>query len=255
MNRILIILALIGLSFVSPAQNRKATNWGGKKELKRIFEQELFYAPNSLEKNYGGKVKLEFDLNPNGQIENINVIRSVSRELNAEAIRLLKLLMWYPAMENGNFIKSRESISFSFNPLRYAALCKERGYEMKRPDEHFIFRVYDESDLNFKPTFTGPGKSFKHYIKSDLNYPPEAIKTGAQGIVEVKFIVEASGRLTNIHVSKSLEANCDIAAQKLILDSKWQSGAKNGIAVRTLMSRQFFFSPGEGNKEFYLPGD
>jgi TonB family protein len=236
-------------------QNRKAENWGGKKELKRIFVQELYYAPNSLEKNYGGKVKLGFDLTEEGKIENIEVMRSVSRELNAEAVRLLKLLMWNPAMSDGKPMATSESISFKFNPVRYDALCDSRGYRTQRPPENFIFKVYDESDLTAKPKFSGPGKSYKHYIATNLKYPSEAIKTGAEGLVEIQFIIEPTGRLTNVHVSQSLEANCDIAARKLILDTKWQPGSKNGIAVRTLMTRQYFFSPGAGNKEFYLPGD
>ncbi len=221
----------------------KAENFGGKNEKKRIFEQELYYAPNSLEQYYGGKVELEFDLNEKAEISNISVLKSVSRDLNAEAIRLLKLMLWIPATENGAPISSHETISFKFNPSKYSALCKDRGYELEKPTREFIFKVYEEENLTTAPTFIGTESSFQNYVKDNLKYPEGAVKTGAQGIVEILFVIEPSGRLTNIHIKKSLEANCDIAAQELILKSKWKSGNLNGIPVRTLMKKKIYFSP------------
>lgn len=227
----------------------KAENYGGKSEKKRIFNQELYYAPNSLNQKYGGKVELEFDLDEKAYIDNIHVTRSVSKELNAEAIRLLKLMLWIPASENGITKPSHEKIIFKFNPIKYPALCDNRGYELEKPNRDFIFKVYDEDEVTKNPGFIGPSGNFQNYVKDNLEYPEAAVKTGAQGIVEIFFVVEPSGRLTNIHINQSLEANCDIVAKELILNSKWSAGNINGIAIRTLMKRKIYFSP-SGNLPF-----
>ncbi len=227
----------------------KAKNYGGLKEKKRMFEQELYYAPGSLENYYGGKVELEFDLDENALINDIRILQSVSKELNAEAIRLLKLMLWIPAYENGNPVKTKETISFRFNPKKYKQICNKRGYELEKPDLDFTFNVYNENQLSSKPLFLGKEKNFQNYVKDNLEYPEEAIKNNAEGIVEIQFVVEPSGRLTNIHIAKKLEANCDIVAKELILKSKWKPGNINGLSVRTLMSRKIYFSP-RGNQPF-----
>ncbi|MEQ8360823.1 MAG: energy transducer TonB [Cytophagales bacterium] len=227
----------------------KARNYGGQKEKKRMFEQELYYAPGSLNKYYGGKVELDFDLDENAQVSNIQVLKSVSKELNEEAIRLLKLMLWIPAQENGQAVKSHESISFMFNPKKYKQICNRRGYELEKPDLDFTFKVYREKDLSSMPGFRGKEKNFQNYVKENLQYPEAALKYNAQGIVEIQFVVEPSGRLTNIHLAEKLEANCDIVAKELILRSKWRPGNINGLPVRTLMSRKIYFSP-KGKQPF-----
>lgn len=221
----------------------KVMNYGGKEEKRRIFNQEVYYSPLALEKYYGGKIELSFIINSKGQADSIEVIQSVSRDLDKEAKRLLKLLLW---AETKTSIKPKtelRTISFRFNPKKYAAICKQRGYELTQPNEAYLFTMFLENEVSQRPKFIGKEQSFNDFVKENLSYPEDAIKTKAEGFVSIKFVVEPTGRLTNIHISESLEANCDIVARDLILKSKWSPGLQNGLPVRCLLTRKIYFSP------------
>ena len=232
---------------------KQPENWGGKQEKDRIFNQEVYYSQAALDNFYGGKVELEFSLTEEGVADNINVIKSVSKDINLEAKRLLQLLLFEtnPEEKESQFIKRR--ISFKFSPYKYKSICDARGYQISSPDPGFLFRIYQEEEVSEKPMFEGKEGSFESYVKKNLVYPYEAVKTGAQGIVTLKFVIEPSGRITNLAIVEGLEANCDIAAKNLILNSKWKAGSQHGIKVRTLMYRKFYFSPKGKNQFISIP--
>ncbi len=194
---------------------------------------------------------MSFDLNRQGIAQNIKIIKSVSKDIDAEAKRILKLMIWDVNDSINSVTELNKTLSFRFNPLKYSSICKSRGYELSQPDPDFIFMYFFEKDLDEAPQFNGDEESFDGYLKKYFTYPPEAAKTKSQGIVEVKFVIEPSGRITNVKIQQSLEANCDLHSKSLILGSRWKSGKKNGIPVRTVMSRKLQFSI--GNDATILP--
>ena len=65
---------------------------------------------------------------------------------------------------------------------------------------------------------------------------------GTQGRVQVDFIVEKDGRVTNVKVSKGVSEELDAEAVKVISASpKWRPGRVNGEKVRTAMTIQVEF--------------
>lgn len=221
------------------AQNRKASNWGGKEELKRLFQKEVFYTEDDLSKGYGGKVKLSFEVDTNGIISDIIVEKSVSSNINKNAIHILKLSKWDAALENGRKVTSRAEVQLFYNPHKYSSEAKSP------PDLDVIYQSYDETECTDIPKIIGY-ESFNKYVRENIEYPYDALKLGAEGEVILDFVIETDGRVSNLKVEKSLEANCDIVARNLIRKSRWQAGKKSGIKVRTVMRRKIYFSP---NKE------
>lgn len=72
--------------------------------------------------------------------------------------------------------------------------------------------IYDEAEQ--KPQFPGGDAAFNQYMAHHVRYPKEAAENGIGGSVTVEFIVEADGRITNVHAinAPSEEANAAVIA-------------------------------------------
>ena len=105
--------------------------------------------------------------------------------------------------------------------------------------------VSDESvtaynDCDQRPMFLNsqdPRKFLKEWVYQYLKYPERALRDGIQGRVQVDFIVEKDGRVTNVKVSKGVSEELDAEAVKVISASpKWKAGRVDGEKVRTAMT-------------------
>ena len=105
--------------------------------------------------------------------------------------------------------------------------------------------VSDESvtaynDCDQRPMFLNsqdPRKFLKEWVYQYLKYPERALRDGIQGRVQVDFIVEKDGRVTNVEVSKGVSEELDAEAVKVISASpKWKAGRVDGEKVRTAMT-------------------
>jgi TonB family protein len=75
---------------------------GGYKAFQEYLEQELEYPEKALKEGKEGTVKLKFVVAADGSLQDIKVVRGLSEECDAEAIRLLKEgPKWYPAIVKG----------------------------------------------------------------------------------------------------------------------------------------------------------
>jgi protein TonB len=83
------------------------------------------------------------------------------------------------------------------------------------------------------PKFVGGEDSLRNFIKRHLKYPEEARKEQISGKVELQFIVEKDGTITNAEVIWALIHGCDEEALRVMkLMPKWKPGKQSGRAVR-----------------------
>ena len=75
---------------------------GGQTALFK-FLSDNFIVPDSARHNFGGTVYIGFIVKKNGELTNIAIKRSSCKELNEEAIRVVKLMngKWKPGIDNG----------------------------------------------------------------------------------------------------------------------------------------------------------
>jgi periplasmic protein TonB len=75
---------------------------GGIEALNEYLQDNLNYPDLSKRQGMEGTVILEFEINKEGEIGEITVEKSVCKEINEEAIRLVENMPnWKPAMQNG----------------------------------------------------------------------------------------------------------------------------------------------------------
>lgn len=88
------------------------------------------------------------------------------------------------------------------------------------------------------PTFRGKGMDeFEKYIRETMRYPAEARKQGIEGTVQVSFIVDTDGRLSDVTVIRSANPLLDTEALRVVKSSpEWKPGLQNGKAVKVQLS-------------------
>ena len=75
--------------------------------------------------------------------------------------------------------------------------------------------------------------AFRKWIGDNYQYPSGAIDAGVKGTVQVSFVVEKDGSLTDIKVVRDLSYGTGQAAINLLKKAKkWSPGIQNGRPVR-----------------------
>lgn len=99
--------------------------------------------------------------------------------------------------------------------------------------------TYSPYDVDKAPEFfRGDERHFlEKWVYLYLEYPEEAIIMGTQGVVNVEFIVEADGSVTNVKVVRGVDDLLDKEAVRVIsVSPKWRPAIKNGEKVRVKYS-------------------
>lgn len=97
-----------------------------------------------------------------------------------------------------------------------------------------------------RPEFK-PANQLTKFLNDNLTYPDEALDMGITGIVQVVFIVERDGSISNIRIQKSSgHAQLDYEAKRVIRKMpRWSPGKMNGQAVRCLATLPIHFEISE----------
>jgi protein TonB len=224
-------------------------NVGGNAEWKRIFKQELQYPSEALQKKEGGKIRINFVIREDSTVTNIRIQESVSPAIDAEAIRIFKLIQWVPAVRDRVSVACNWNITFHFDPDKYGKICKERGFTS--------FPYLAEVDTSAAlvrhpqqlPVYVEGNVALKDFIRKNLEYPRQAQLADLQGKVVLRFVVEPSGLMTNIGVKSSLGGGCDEEAIRVLQLIKWYPGKKDSKLVRVPMVYPFYFVLNEDFKD------
>jgi TonB family protein len=220
--------------------------YGGSRLTREFVQEEMIYPARALETKTQGTVVLSFIVMADGSVQNLEVLQRVSYDLDREAIRIFRKILWHPATELGKPISYRHQFEVKFRIKKYLNLVKIRG------GDFFInpYEPVDSSNAVFlrkdldqvpKPTFSILEKDFQTFLSHNLEYPEDAFKQNISGTVELRFVVETSGRVSNIEVLTSVGGGCTEEAIRVLKLIKWIPGLKGHLAVRTLMPLQITF--------------
>jgi TonB family protein len=88
---------------------------GGEAEMMKFLQSNIQYPVNAAKNNVEGRVILQFVVEKDGQIGEVKVVRSVDPELDAEALRVVKLLPnFIPGRQDGKPVAVWYTIPISF---------------------------------------------------------------------------------------------------------------------------------------------
>jgi TonB family protein len=88
---------------------------GGEKALVSFLSQNISFPAEAMKRNEHGKVYVQFVVNKTGKVENPKVLKSVSADLDNEALRVIGLLPnWTPGEQSGEKVAVQRIIPIMF---------------------------------------------------------------------------------------------------------------------------------------------
>jgi protein TonB len=100
-----------------------------------------------------------------------------------------------------------------------------------------IFLVVEE-----QASFPGGGEAWGNFLRKNLKYPRQATRMDIDGRVFLSFVVDQSGKISDIRVARGIGGGCDEEAVRVLENSpRWSPGMQRGRAVKSRMSLQIVF--------------
>ncbi|WP_338763230.1 TonB family protein [Bernardetia sp. ABR2-2B] len=100
-----------------------------------------------------------------------------------------------------------------------------------------VFTIVEQNAV-----YPGGMDAFYKYVSKELNYPKQAKRMGIQGRVFVQFVVDKSGKLTDVKTVKGIGGGCDEEAERVLRESKrWAPAKQRGKTVKVRMNIPIVF--------------
>lgn len=88
---------------------------GGAKAMKKFLANNIRYPEVSMDRGDQGKVFAQFVIEKNGTLTNIEVLKGVTKEIDAETIRVISTMpKWTPAIYNRKYVRARARLPINF---------------------------------------------------------------------------------------------------------------------------------------------
>ena len=215
---------------------------GGDSTLMKFIADNIQYPKNAKEKNIQGRVILRFCVTYEGNISKVGVLKGVDTELNAEAIRVIKILpKWQPGMQGEKPVNVWYAVPISF---------KLSGPDQpKTPQTQTVLPPpppppvpsmpggYDEP-----PVFNGGEAALFKFVQSAMIYPKEAKEKGITGTVVINFCVTETGAIDNVNIRESVDPFLDAEALRIVkLIPNWQPGKLKGAPLKVFYNLPIIF--------------
>lgn len=92
---------------------------GGEKAMMKFINKQIKYPVLAMENGIEGRVILRFVVLPNGEIGEINILRSVDDSCDKEAIRVIRSMpKWIPGKQNGMAVSVYFTLPIAFQLSR-----------------------------------------------------------------------------------------------------------------------------------------
>ncbi len=102
------------------------------------------------------------------------------------------------------------------------------------PSEFASYPIYEQSQVDSIPRYPYGEQAKRNFLATNIKYPTDAKANKIEGIVYAQFVVEPTGIITNIKISKSIYPSLDKETLRIIgiMPNNWKPAYKNGNAVR-----------------------
>jgi TonB family protein len=177
---------------------------GGDAALISFLNENIQYPLKAAQDRIEGKVVVQFLVKKTGKIGKIKVLRSVSKELDEEAVRLVKTMPdFIPGKQNGEVIDMLYTVPVSFKLFEEMVPLYSGEIEGDTTGVPKDFQP---------PMFPGGEEALMQFLKMNVKYPPSAAKKNVQGRVVTQFVVDKTGKIGEIKIVNSVDKALDAEA-------------------------------------------
>jgi protein TonB len=87
--------------------------------------------------------------------------------------------------------------------------------------------------LEDKPEFPGGMDEMFKFIARNVKYPSVCQELGIEGVVYVSFVIDKTGKVTNVQLMRGVDKNLDAEALRVVaLMPDWKPGKQRNVPVR-----------------------
>lgn len=208
---------------------------GGNRALMKFLSNNIQYPAIAKENGIQGRVICSFIVMDDGSIRDLYVERGVDPSLDAEAMRVLRLMPdWKPGRQKGMSVNIRFSLPIEFRlPVE-----KERIPAADTIETEAIF-----IDVEVQPEFPGGGPAMMRFLSENIRYPLVAIMNRIEGRVICQFVVKKDGTINDVVVVRGVDPQLDAEAKRVLeLMPLWEPGIQQGEAVNVRYTVPVVFS-------------
>ena len=198
--------------------------------FRKWVQGEIKYPAEAVQKNIQGRVVVSFVVEPDGSLDQIELLQAPDKLLADEARRVIASSPagdWSPGIQRGEKVRVKYTLPVDFRlpdgSGRLPGLTAPDG------DEPFLI-------AEVMPTFqNGDLNNFRKWVQMQVRYPAEAMKNNIQGRVVTSFVIERDGSISNIQILQAPDKLLADEARRVIETSPagaWKPGRQRGQTVR-----------------------
>jgi TonB family protein len=224
---------------------------GGETGMMKLLADNIKYPAESKFNNKQGLVEVVVIIEKNGNVDEPFILTEVDKSLDAEAIRVVKLLKFKPAKdEKGNLLVTHITIAINFNIESVENETEivtdsvtTKGTTLSIITTRVFNDIIENAILQIPASFENGEESLKKFINEKMIYPKFCKENKIQGRVVMKFVVEKDGTLSNVTILKKVNELLDEEAIRLVKSMpRWKPGSNDGKPVRAYFTLPIAFS-------------
>ncbi|MBR4294033.1 MAG: TonB family protein, partial [Bacteroidaceae bacterium] len=181
---------------------------GNVNKFRNYIQSTVKYPSDAIRKKAHGNVTVEFIVEADASLSNINVTKSPDMSLTDEVIRAINAapLKWTPAMQSGEPTRMKCYMTINFS--------------LEKDD--YLRRL---TNIITKTTFNGgdAAEEFKKYMQQTLRYPKLAQKSKSVGRVAAHFMIDENALPCNIEIITPVDDILAAEVTRVIANSRgWE---------------------------------
>ena len=152
-------------------------------------------------------------------------------------VLLITILLSVPII----FFAQSDSDKIKVPDIKNIELINDTGYI----NDALIFIVVEKM-----PEYQGGNATMTNFLISNIQYPIEAYLNQIEGIVYITFVIEKTGKLSDIRVLRGIGYGCDEEALRVVkFMPDWIPGKQRGNEVRVQFNLPIKFAIDEKAKQ------
>lgn len=128
-------------------------------------------------------------------------------------------------------------LSFGFLP----AFAQQKNAPAQ-PTDTTNYKIFEFVEVS--PEFPGGQEAMMKFLAENIKYPATALQASIEGLVVAQFIIDKTGKISDVNIIKPLGGGTDEEAIRVLTAMpKWQPGKQNGkeVSVRYTLPIRFSF--------------
>jgi len=198
---------------------------GGNAAWSNFLKDNYKYPEEMVNGGSQGIIYVSFIVSKTGEIKEPKIYHGIDPTLDQEAFRVISHM---PNQEPK--LKDGKPISVQYILPVFLNLLIPHTETAITTNEDKLFLVVEQN-----PEFNGGFEAMLKFLKDNMHYPDVAVKTGVQGTVFVQFVVQKTGKISNIKVLRGIGSGCDEEAVRVVSEMpNWTPGRNKGEVVSVM---------------------